>query len=113
MRQDILNFLLSTSYDIDMKVLVNITGKDFRSIIFHLIYLIDPGYLFSEKARFEDEFVVMLKAVRYPFATSIDTKWLAAPASMHSWPFLLGALHWLCELARVRDIFFRDPVISV
>jgi kinetochore protein NDC80 len=108
MRQDILNLLTSTSYDIDMKVLVNITGKDFRTIVLHLVYLIDPGYLFSEKARFEDEFVITLKAMRYPFAGSIDTKWLAAPASMHSWPFLLGALHWLCELVRV-----SDPVVFI
>jgi len=43
-----------------------------------------------------------LKALRYPFASQIDTKWLAAPASMHSWPFLLGMLHWLVEMGKVR-----------
>jgi kinetochore protein NDC80 len=104
MRQDILAFLLHTDYDIDMKVLVNITGKDFRSIVFHLVYILDPCYLFTEGAKFDDEFVLTLKAMRYPFAAQIDPKWLAAPASMHSWPFLLGALHWLVEMGKVRTL---------
>jgi kinetochore protein NDC80 len=104
MRQDILAFLQYTDYDIDMKVLVNITGKDFRSIVFHLVYILDPSHLFSDGAKFEDEFILTLKAMRYPFAGQIDPKWLAAPASMHSWPFLLGALHWLVEMGKVWDL---------
>jgi kinetochore protein NDC80 len=85
-----------------MQTLVNITGKDFRLIFHHLVELIDPWHPFDPKARFEDEFLPALKALRYPFASQIDTKWLAAPASMHSWPFLLGMLHWLVEMGKVR-----------
>jgi hypothetical protein len=55
-----------------------------------------------------------LKALRYPFAAQIDAKWLAAPASMHSWPFLLGMLHWLVEIGKVCCIlllrFFHLPI---
>lgn len=78
------------------------TAKDFRSIFEHLIAILDPAFQFGGNGRkFEDEVVLMLKAHQYPFADSIDKKWLAAPASMHSWPFLLGALHWLSELTKV------------
>jgi kinetochore protein NDC80 len=102
MRQDIHSWLQSTGYEISMQTLVNITGKDFRSIFHHLVELIDPWHPFDPEMRFEDEFLPALKALRYPFAAQIDAKWLAAPASMHSWPFLLGMLHWLVEMGKVR-----------
>lgn len=102
MRQDILSWLQSTGYEISMQTLMNITGKDFRAIVYHLVALLDPNHQFDPNARFEEEFVPALKALHYPFAGQIDSKWLAAPASMHSWPFLLGALHWLVEMGKVR-----------
>jgi kinetochore protein NDC80 len=101
LRQDVLSWLQSTGYDIDRSVLANITGRDYRSIIFHLVYLLDPGHLFNDKAKFEDEFVLLLKTLRYPFVAQIDPKWLAAPASMHAWPNLLAVLHWLSEMGKV------------
>jgi len=103
MRQDIYSWLQSTGYEISMQTLVNITGKDFRSIFYHLVGLIDPWHPFDPKNRFEDEFLPALKALRYPFVAQIDVKWLAAPASMHSWPFLLGMLHWFVEIGKVCD----------
>lgn len=102
MRGDIYSWLQSTGYDISMQTLVNITGKDFRAIFHHLVELIDPWHPFDPKVRFEDEFLPALKALRYPFVSQIDVKWLAAPASMHSWPSLLGMLHWLVEMGKVR-----------
>lgn len=101
MRGDIYSWLQSTGYEISMQTLVNITGKDFRAIFHHLVELIDPWHPFDPKVRFEDEFLPALKALRYPFVAQIDVKWLAAPASMHSWPSLLGMLHWLVEMGKV------------
>jgi kinetochore protein NDC80 len=101
MRQDIVNWLQSTGYDISMQTLLNITGNSFRSIVYHLVVELDPNYYFEPNARFEEDFVPTLKSLHYPFASQIDPKWLAAPASMHSWPFLLGALHWLVQMCRV------------
>jgi kinetochore protein NDC80 len=113
MRQDILSFLQSTRYDITMQTLLNITGKDFRAITYHLIELLDPKYPFDPDARFEEEFVPALKAFRYPYVNQIDSKWLAAPASMHSWPFLLGVLHWLVEMCKVgRLVYLSRGVIA-
>jgi kinetochore protein NDC80 len=108
MRQDILNWLQSTGYDISMQTLLNITGNNFRSIVFHLVLQLDPNYFYDPNCKFEDEFVATLKSLQYPFANQIDPKWLAAPASMHSWPFLLGVLHWLVHMSQVcRLVYLR------
>jgi kinetochore protein NDC80 len=101
MRQEIHSWLQCTGYDISMQTLANITGKDFRAIFHHLVIILDPWHPFEPTSRFEDEFLPALKALKYPFVTQIDNKWLAAPASMHSWPFLLGMLHWLTEMGKV------------
>lgn len=88
---------------ISRQTLLSPTAKDFRGIFEHFIGLLDPTYTFGEKGKkFEDEVVTILKAHAYPFAESLDKKWLAAPASMHSWPSLLAMLHWLTELSKVR-----------
>lgn len=100
-RQEILKFLQESGYDISMSTLTNIQGKDYRSIICHLTYYLDPAHPINQGGRFEDEFVPVLKSLRYPFAHQVDSKWLAAPASMHCWPALLGVLHWLVEFCRV------------
>ncbi|KAG6920000.1 hypothetical protein DXG01_013349 [Tephrocybe rancida] len=102
MRQEILGYLQGAGFEISMASLANITGKDFRAIFDFLVLTLDPSHPLGQGARFEDEFVPALKALRYPFAHQIDNKWLAAPASMHSWPSLLGVLHWLVEMCKLR-----------
>lgn len=99
MRQDIFVFLQSAGFDIAPTTLTNIQGKEYRTIFEFLVRDLDPGYPLSG-GRFEDEFAPALKAFRYPYAHNLDNKWLAAPASMHSWPPLLGVLHWLVEMCK-------------
>ncbi|KAG6829987.1 hypothetical protein H0H87_009594 [Tephrocybe sp. NHM501043] len=99
-RQEIVHYMQDAGHEITMASLANITGKDFRAIFDFLVVMLDPQHPFIQGARFEDEFVPALKALRYPFAHQIDNKWLAAPASMHSWPSLLGVLHWLVEMCK-------------
>jgi kinetochore protein NDC80 len=100
MRQDIFLYLQSRDYDIAPSTLSNIQGKEYRVIFEFLLVTLDPMYPLSA-GRFEDDFAPALKALRYPYAHSLDNKWLAAPASMHSWPLLLGVLHWLVEMCKV------------
>lgn len=101
MKQDICAYLKGAGYEIALATLNNIQGKDYRAIFDFLVSTLDPCHPLNASARFEDEFVPALKALRYPFAGGIDNKWLAAPASMHSWPALLGVLHWLVECCKV------------
>ncbi|KAH7889765.1 HEC/Ndc80p family-domain-containing protein [Phlebopus sp. FC_14] len=115
MRQEIFSWLQDTEFDISMQTLTNITGKDYRAMFQHLVSMVDPSYPFDPKMRFEDEFQPALKALRYPFASQIDNKWLAAPGSMHSWPALLAALHWLVEMGKARLYYLEadDPTLQV
>ncbi|KAG6891035.1 hypothetical protein C0992_010697 [Termitomyces sp. T32_za158] len=108
MRQEILSYLQGAGFEISMASLANITGKDFRAIFDFLVLTLDPSHPLGQSARFEDEFVPALKALRYPFAHQIDNKWLAAPASMHSWPSLLGVLHWLVEMCKLREDYLNS-----
>ncbi|KDQ33536.1 hypothetical protein PLEOSDRAFT_1061192 [Pleurotus ostreatus PC15] len=101
MRQDILSYLQGDDFDISMGTLTNIQGKDYRAIFTYLLLTLDPCHPLNENARFEEQFVPALKSLKYPYAHQIDNKWLAAPASMHSWPSLLGVLHWLVEVCKV------------
>lgn len=80
----------------------------------HLVNLIDPCYPFEPKVRFEDEFQPALRALRYPFVSQMDNKWLAAPGSMHSWPALLAVLHWLVDIgkARLQYLESEDPTLQ-
>lgn len=97
-----------------MQTLTSITGKDYRAMFQHLVNLIDPCYPFEPKVRFEDEFQPALRALRYPFVSQIDNKWLAAPGSMHSWPALLAVLHWLVDTGKARLQYLEsdDPTLQ-
>ncbi|KAJ7285626.1 HEC/Ndc80p family-domain-containing protein [Mycena rebaudengoi] len=115
MRQEISSYLKSAGYEISLATLNNIQGKDYRAIFDFLVLVLDPCHPLNQNARFEDEFVPALKALRYPFAHMIDNKWLAAPASMHSWPALLGVLHWLVEACKIRALYETsgDPTLQI
>lgn len=108
MRQDILSYLQGDDFDISMGTLTNIQGKDYRAIFTYLLLTLDPCHPLNENARFEEQFVPALKSLKYPYAHQIDNKWLAAPASMHSWPSLLGVLHWLVEVCKARDEYLSS-----
>jgi len=101
MRQDVYNYLNDSGYEISMPMLTSMQGKDYRAIFDTLVLTLDPCHPLKEGARFEDEFIPTLKTLRYPFAHQLDTKWLAAVASPHSWPYLLGVLHWMVEVCKV------------
>lgn len=107
MWDDIVRWLQETSFEISADMRPNgITGQSFRLIFEHLVSIADPDYWFPppemtrEKGKWEAEFTGAINHLRYPWP--IDTKWLAAPVAMHSWPSLLGCLHWLADLGKVR-----------
>lgn len=103
-KTSILAWLEATEFEgpINHKSLSTCTAKDFRSIFMHLIFLLDASYEFGTNGRkFEDEVILLLKAHAYPFADSVDRKWLTAPSSPFSWPSLLAMLHWMAELSKV------------
>ena len=105
MRNAIHSWLQETGFphNLSKQILLSPTAKDFHNIFEHLISLIDQDFVFNKSTpkTFEDDIIPLLRAHSYPFVDSIDKKYLAAPASMHSWPPLVAALHWLTELGKV------------
>lgn len=113
MRQDVGQFLMGTGFEVAPQMLQNITGKDFRAVFQHLIECLDPIWSFKSEQRFEEQFMQALRAMKYPYIGQIDLKWLPTPAAMHSWPSLLGMLHWLVELCRVSSTPPLDTVLCL
>ncbi|TFK26419.1 hypothetical protein FA15DRAFT_654414 [Coprinopsis marcescibilis] len=123
MRQDILQYLQLVQVEgVTMHTLTNIQGKDYRFIFETLLSVLEPDNPLvrprepqnqQPQPRFEDVLIPSLKYLRYPYVHQIDNKWLAAPASMHSWPYLLGVLHWLVELCKLRDSYLDSGHPSV
>ncbi|KIL58306.1 hypothetical protein M378DRAFT_170731 [Amanita muscaria Koide BX008] len=103
MRQDIIFYLQGSYSEISKETLKNVRREDYIKIFLILVEKLDPGFKGIDPGRFTDEFVPTLEALRYPYAHQIDIKGLAAPGSMHSWPHLLGVLHWLVELCKLRE----------
>ncbi|KAI0637190.1 HEC/Ndc80p family-domain-containing protein [Trametes polyzona] len=108
MRQDVGMFLMNTGFEVAPQMLQNITGKDFRAVFQHLIECLDPIWSFKVEQRFEEQFMQVLRAMKYPYIGQIDIKWLPTPAAMHSWPSLLGMLHWLVELCKAREHYMNS-----
>jgi kinetochore protein NDC80 len=114
MRKEVSEWLREIGYP-EPNALYNITGKDYRSIFEALVSLIDRNHWTDQTARFEDSFIAALKSLRYPFVGQIDIKGLAAPASMHAWPALLGVLHWLveeCKVCRGSSSYERKLILT-
>ena len=100
MRQDIVGWLKAHDFDTSSNPLSNIHAKGYQMIFRQLVLIIDDGYNFPDNVPLQDEVLQTLRALEYPYVASLDSKWFAAPASMHSWPSLLGVLHWLVELGK-------------
>ncbi|EPT05898.1 hypothetical protein FOMPIDRAFT_1026782 [Fomitopsis schrenkii] len=107
MRQDVVTWLLDNGFNYSPQVLQQITSKDFRTIFQDLVKLLDPQWPFTEQ-KFEDQFVQSLRALRYPYLGQLDIRTLTTPGAMHTWPLLLGVLHWLAELGRVDSSLVPD-----
>ena len=71
----------------------------FFSIIFqHLYSCINRNFSMANK-KIEEEVPKILKSLKYPFTISKSA--MFSIGSLHSWPPLLGALHWMVELIKV------------
>jgi kinetochore protein NDC80 len=105
MWDDIVRWLKQTGFEGSDFRLSSINGHSFRAIFEHLVSAANSSYYFPppedtrEKAKWEAEFVAAVNWLRYPFP--VDVKWLAAPLTPHSWPSLLGLLHWLSDMGKV------------
>jgi hypothetical protein len=109
MWDDIAHWLMSNSFDVHSQGLkpTTITGQSFRAVFQFLVQCADSAYVFPntedirDRAKWEFEFVTALRYTGYPLLGNVKMEWLASPAAPHSWPSLLGILHWLAEEGKV------------
>ncbi|KAF8638502.1 hypothetical protein AX16_010485 [Volvariella volvacea WC 439] len=103
LRAEIVGYLNSLNYyDITPQMLNNVKAKEYQTIFNLLVQQIDPNIPLVPTHQSDEEYISILKALRYPFVQQLDTKWFALPGSPYSWPSLLGVLHWLMELCRLK-----------
>ncbi|KTW31703.1 kinetochore-associated Ndc80 complex subunit NDC80 [Pneumocystis jirovecii RU7] len=93
----ILAYLSSSGFPqvLTQKSLQQPTQKDFMTIFKWLYHKLDPNYQFVKKM--DDEVIICIKNLKYPFADQISRSQLIAVGSPHSWPSMLSMLHWMHE----------------
>ena len=100
--KDILQFLSENDYQhaISMKTMMIPTSKEFLRVFSFLYSRISPDETYNTlmEKKPEEEVPKILKSLGYPF--TIHKTSLSNVGSPHTWPILLGALHWLMELVR-------------
>lgn len=97
------SFLASNDYDkpISASVLAGPPSlKEFQQIFRFLCGFIDPSAEFGKK--FEDDVLLFIRGIRYPFASEINKSQLIA-ITPHTWPVLLSMLAWLAEVVVAID----------
>jgi kinetochore protein NDC80 len=99
----LIKFLMDSGFSRDMtpKLLSAPTLKDFQLMFQFLYGKVDPNYKWTPGKKFEEEFLVLLKALKYPFAEQITKTQLQSVGSPHTWPVLLAVLIWMIELIMV------------
>ncbi|TFK46418.1 hypothetical protein OE88DRAFT_1638341 [Heliocybe sulcata] len=115
LRREIMAWLNSVGYtEISAQALASITGKDFRVLFEFLVTTLDPNYPFDPQKKLEQEFIPALTCMHYPYVNALNPTWLAAPASMHCWPALLGMLHWLMDMCKAKEHYLGsgDPTLQ-
>ena len=95
-----MSFLIQSGYNnsISTKTLSPPSTKDFQEVFKFLYAQFDPSY---EWMKFEEEAQGVLRALRYPYAESINKSYFVSVGSMHAWPNLLAVLMWMVELILV------------
>jgi kinetochore protein NDC80 len=71
------------------------TLKEFQEVFRFLAGFVDPSIEFGK--RFEDEVVIFLRGLRYPYASEINRSQMLS-VTQRTWPVLLSMLSWLAEL---------------
>ncbi|XP_078698033.1 kinetochore protein NDC80 homolog [Branchiostoma floridae x Branchiostoma belcheri] len=98
MTKDIIEFLSMQGFphQISQKLMSPPTTKLFTAIVQFLYGHLDPCFQIVKK--FEEEIPRIFKDLRYPFPLSKSQMFTIG--TPHTWPHILGALHWLLQLVK-------------
>ncbi|ESZ91066.1 HEC/Ndc80p family protein [Sclerotinia borealis F-4128] len=110
--QELLEYMANNNYDIEMNhsvsanTLKSPTQKEFVFMFQWLYHRIDPSYRFQKAI--DQEVPPIMAQLRYPYQKSITKSALSAVGGANSWPFFLGLLHWMMQLAQMLDGYGTD-----
>jgi SMC interacting uncharacterized protein involved in chromosome segregation len=88
------------------KTLQSPTSKEFWAVFLCLYRHMDPNYKPEETPKLEEEVPVLLKMIGYPIA--VNKSALQSIGAPHTWPTLLGALHWMAEAIRIDELSLAE-----
>ncbi|XP_071819304.1 kinetochore protein NDC80 homolog [Apostichopus japonicus] len=96
--RDIMQFLqdYNCPHPITHKILMSPTTKDFLRVFEFIYSFLHPNY--KMPAKHEEEIPQIYKNLRYPFTMSKTA--MFSLGSPHTWPHILGALHWLTDTVK-------------
>ncbi len=123
-QKEILEYLLDIEMNLvlptlSIKTLQGPSGREFIEIWKRLVEELDPDYVYPvvepEKGKasslnpkdkdatrsMAEEFIQVMKDLRYPFIDSISKQSLQAPSAPHAWQSILACLHWMVQQAKV------------
>ena len=113
--REIVAYTAENGFSITFQALINApTLKDFTDL-FHFLYnqIFDPGHTWDPRAKINDDFIPLLRTMRYPYLDQVAKGLGAGVVAPHSWPALLGMLHWIVEYAKVENAWAEaqsDPI---
>ncbi|CAH1228869.1 NDC80 [Branchiostoma lanceolatum] len=98
MTKDMIEFLSMQGFphQISQKLMSPPTTKLFTAIVQFLYSHLDPAFQILKK--FEEEIPRIFKDLRYPFP--LTKSQMFTIGTPHTWPHILGALHWLLQLVK-------------
>eukprot|EP00795_Rhopilema_esculentum_P001999 gene1999-17554_t len=94
-------------HQISQKILQAPSGKEFRRVFEFLYGFIDKNDKIGPK--WEEEVPRLLKQLRYPFPIAKSAMFTVG--SLHTWPTLLGALHWLVNFIEMTKALDVDSIL--
>ncbi|KAI5180115.1 kinetochore protein NDC80 [Nematocida sp. AWRm80] len=96
---NVLEFVLAKEYDrpVNSAMLLNPSLKEFQSLFKFIQSFIEVPPESTRK--FEEEVMVFLRGIKYPFASEINRSQLIA-ITPHTWPVLLSMLSWMVSLVQ-------------
>lgn len=112
-----MNLIIPT---LSIKTLQGPSGREFIEIWKRLVEELDPDYVYPviepEKGKsshgpkdkdaprsMAEEFIQVMKDLRYPLIDTISKQSLQAPSAPHAWQSILACLHWMVQQAKVCD----------
>jgi len=91
-RDEVTSALVSWDYPDDIGKLNPPTSKQFKTMITFVLQGMCPEF---QTVPFEKAVPPLFQSLGYP--TKLSASALKSPTSPHTWPTMLGALHWLCK----------------